>query len=201
MNSNPNLLPELFAAALDAIVADDAAALVRCLDAAPDLVRQPRVEEGFVAAIVHQVYAGDTLLHAAAAGFRAALVEILLARGADIHARNRRGATALHYAADTNRDAPEAQAATVTQLLRAGAQPDACDKSGTAPLHRAVRTRGTAAVRALIAGGADVNLCNGNGSLPLDLAHRATGRSGSGTPEAKAAQAEIIRLLRAAIAR
>ena len=146
MSSDPTPLTEPLAATLDAVVADDAAALTVLLDCAPGLVRQPLADEGFIAAIAHQLYAGDTLLHVAAAGFRTEIAEILLAKGADVHARNRRGATALHYAADTNRDAPDAQAATVSLLLKAGAQPDTRDKSGTAPLHRAVRTRGTAAV-------------------------------------------------------
>ncbi|MEI9906077.1 MAG: ankyrin repeat domain-containing protein [Asticcacaulis sp.] len=119
-------------------------------------------------------------------------------RGADVAAKNRRGATPLHYAADANRYAPEAQAATVFVLLKAGAIVDAPDKSGVTALHRAVRTRAVAAVRMLLAGGADPNLKNGSGSTPLFLADRTTGRGGSGTPEAKATQGEIIEMLRAA---
>lgn len=200
MSRAPNPATEPFAAAVDALVADDAAAVTALLDGTPGLVRQTLAEERFVTAIVHQVYAGDTLLHVAAAGFRAAMVETLLAAGADIHARNRRGATALHYAADTNHDDDQAQAATIAVLLKAGADPDARDKGGTAPLHRAVRTRGVAAVRALLDGGADAALRNGGGSSPLDLAQWTTGRGGTGLPDAKAAQGKIIRLLEAAIA-
>jgi ankyrin repeat protein len=84
---------------------------------------------------------------------------------------------------------------TVTTLIEAGADPNAVDKSGVAPLHRAVRTRAAAAVRALIAGGADPRRPNKTGSTPMHLATQNTGRSGSGSPEAKAQQAEIIRLL------
>jgi hypothetical protein len=36
---------------------------------------------------------------------------------------------------------------------------------------------------------------NGNGSTPIFLATRQTGRGGSGSPEAKKQQSEIIRLL------
>jgi hypothetical protein len=62
-------------------------------------------------------------------------------------------------------------------------------------LHRAVRTRCAAAVRALLEHGADVRCKNKNGSTPIDLVSRTTGRGGSGSPEAKAQQAEIVRLL------
>jgi hypothetical protein len=64
-------------------------------------------------------------------------------------------------------------------------------------LHRAVRTRCAAALKALLEGGADARARNGNGSTPMLLAARNTGRGGSGTPEAKAQQREIVRLLKA----
>ena len=50
---------------------------------------------------------------------------------------------------------PAAQAPPSTCLIRAGADPNASDKSGVTPLHRAVRTRCAAAVEALLAGGAE----------------------------------------------
>jgi hypothetical protein len=63
------------------------------------------------------------------------------------------------------------------------------------PLHRAVRTRCAVAVSALIDGGADPHAKNGRGSTPLQLATRTAGRGGSGSPEARMQQAEIMRLL------
>jgi ankyrin repeat protein len=42
-------------------------------------------------------------------------------------------------------------------LVARGADPDALDKDGVAPLHRAVRTRSTGAVAALLAAGADAS--------------------------------------------
>src|SRR5947209_5417167 len=95
----------------------------------------------FFAEIAHYLYAGDTALHMAAAAFRRPLAELLVAHGADCHARNRRGAQPLHYAADANRSEPAAQAETIAYLLSVGAEPDAVDKNGVTPLHRAVRTR------------------------------------------------------------
>jgi ankyrin repeat protein len=95
----------------------------------------------FFAEIAHYFYAGDTALHMAAAAFRRRVAELLVARGADCRARNRRGAEPLHYAADANRWDPTAQAETIEYLLSIGADPSAVDGSGVAPLHRAVRTR------------------------------------------------------------
>jgi hypothetical protein len=69
------------------------------------------------------------------------------------------------------------------------------DKSGVMPLHRAVRTRCTAAVKVLLESGADIRCKNKNGSTPMQIAARTTGRSGSGSPEAKAQQAQIVCLL------
>jgi hypothetical protein len=152
----------------------------------------------FLEAITHHVYAGDSALHIAAVAYRRDVAEALLAAGAHVRARNRRGAEPLHYACDGGpgpRWNPRAQGAMVTYLIAAGADPNAVDKSGVAPLHRAVRTRCTGAVRALLAGGADVQLRNGSGSTARQIASQTTGRGGSGSPEAKAEQAKILGLL------
>jgi hypothetical protein len=135
----------------------------------------------FFADIAHYLYGGDTALHLAAAAFRRPVAEILVTGGADVRARNRRGAEPLHYAADTNRWDPAAQAETIEYLLSVGADPNALDRSGVAPLHRAVRTRSLPAVRALLDGGADPRLANKAGSKPLRLAVLSTGRGGSGS--------------------
>jgi ankyrin repeat protein len=153
--------------------------------------------------IGHYVYAGDTLLHVAAAAYASDVARILLDAGADVGARNRRGAEPLHYAADGNPSAhswdPEAQAGIVSLLIEAGADPNALDKSGVAPLHRAVRTRSTGAVRALLGGGADPMLPNKAGSTAADLASMTTGRGGSGSAEARREQGEIQTLLSSAL--
>jgi ankyrin repeat protein len=116
-----------------------------------------------------------------------------------VRARNRRGAEPLHAAAVGSPVSPAwnppAQAATIALLIEAGADPDAVDMDGVTPLHRAVRTRCAAAVAALLDGGADAARRNKGGSTPLRLAGLTTGRGGSGSPEAKAQQQEILRLL------
>ena len=149
----------------------------------------------FFPEIAHYLYAGDTALHMAAAAFRPRVAERLIAGGAESRAKNRRGAEPLHYAADANRWDPAAQAETITYLISIGADANAVDSAGVAPLHRAVRTRSLAAVRALLDGGADARRPNKSGSTPLHLAVQTTGRGGSGSPQAREQQAGIVRLL------
>src|SRR5438067_905660 len=149
----------------------------------------------FFSEIAHYLYAGDTALHMAAAAFRRQVAELLVTRGADCRAKNRRGAEPLHYAADANRWNPTAQAEVIAYLTSIGADPNALDQSGVAPLHRAVRTRSLAAVKALVEAGAHPRQPNKNGSTPLHLAVQTTGKSGSGSPQARHQQAGIIRLL------
>jgi hypothetical protein len=157
--------------------------------------------EFFFSDIGHYAYAGDTALHIAAAAHQVGVLRALIPAGADVDARNRRGASPLHYAADSRpggaRWSPQEQAAAITYLISVGADPNATDGSKVRPLHRAVRTRGAAAVRALLAGGADPSLPNKNGSTALQMATRTTGRSGSGTADAKVQQAEIFQILQA----
>jgi ankyrin repeat protein len=190
-----------------AIVAGDAAATSRLLTASPALA-SARFGDGasrqsaatyYFDEITHYLYAGDTALHIAAAAYRAEIARKLITMGADVRARNRRGAEPLHYAADgvpgSSAWNPRAQAATVACLIGAGADPNAIDQSGVAPLHRAVRTRCADAVRALLDGGADARRKNKSGSTPMQLATQNTGRGGAGSPESKAQQEEIVRLL------
>jgi ankyrin repeat protein len=194
-------------ALVKAIVADDTALASELLAQSPALARahaeegatRQAAKEHYYVEIGHYLYAGDTALHIAAAGYRPEIIRLLIAAGADAGARNRRGAQALHYAVDgqplSHTWNPIAQAETVRCLIEAGADPDAKDKSGVAPLHRAVRTRCAAAVRALLEGGADAKCTNKSGSTPMQLATWTTGRGGSGSPEARAQQEEIVELL------
>lgn len=163
----------------------------------PALVGATRQESEsyFFESIRHYLYAGDTALHMAAAAYQRPIAERLIASGADCCARNRRAAAPLHYAADANHWNPTAQADLITYLISVGADPNAVDKSGVAPLHRAVRTRSAAAVKALLDGGADPRKRNQVGSTPLHLAVQSTGKGGSGSDQAREQQAGIIKLL------
>jgi ankyrin repeat protein len=193
----------VFSNLLRAVISGDEAVVAQMLAANPGLATA-HVDEGatrqnaaefFFEEIAHYVLAGDTALHMAAAAFESRIAKLLVRGGAMCRARNRRGAEPLHYAADTNRWRPAAQQATIAYLLSAGADPDALDKSGVSPLHRAVRTRSSVAVRALLAGGADIHLKNKSGSTPLHLAVQDTGRGGSGSPRNRSEQAKIISIL------
>jgi ankyrin repeat protein len=190
-----------------AVVVGDVPTASGLIAASPEIVRghvaqgamRQHAMEHIYSEIGHYIYGGDTALHAAAAGYRVSLVQVLIAAGADVSAKNRRGAEPLHYAADGQPNAPtwqpDEQAATITVLIAAGADPNAVDKSGVAPLHRAVRCRCGAAVEALLAGGADARQMNRNGSTPIDMATRTTGRGGSGSAGSKVQQELIVGLL------
>jgi hypothetical protein len=104
---------------------------LRLLAASPLLARarvaagatRQAAKDSFLDEIGHHVYAGDTALHVAAAAYRPAIAERLIAAGADVRAKNRRAAEPLHYAVDVQPDSswwnPRAQAATVACLIAA----------------------------------------------------------------------------------
>ena len=189
------------------IASRDGEEAARQLDEVPDLaVRALRhgatrqdPERYFFPAISHYLYPGDTAVHIAAAAHTRRLANSVLARGADVRARNRRGAEPIHYAADGGPAGihwnPDDQHEVITYLVEAGADPNAKDNSGVAPLHRAVRHRSSSAVSALIEAGADPLLANKSGSTPLHLAVQNTGKSGSGSDTAHDEQRRIIALL------
>jgi ankyrin repeat protein len=183
---------------LGAIQDDDCATVKRLLQVEPSLatlqIGEARLYE---TKIVHWIYAGDTPLHLAAAGYRVEIVRLLLAAGADPNSSmNHRQSGPLHYAADTcltsGARRARQQVETIRCLLEAGAKINAQDKNGATALHRAVRTRGADAVRWLLKAGADPTLKNKPGSTAFHLGVQNTGRGGSGSDEAKAAQRQII---------
>lgn len=186
---------------LIAIAAGDRRAVTASLDAVPSLVtaRLARDDEFFIDQCHAQLYEGDTALHAAAFAYDVDLARDLIARGADISARNRRGAQPLHAAVigapgSTNWN-PTAQRAIIEFLIKAGADPNAVAVGGVTPLHRAVRNRCSGAVDQLLRAGANPRHPNNHGSTPSDLAHLTTGRGGTGSEAAKAEQQLIITLL------
>jgi Ankyrin repeats (many copies) len=197
-----------FRAFVEVIVSGDSARAIRLLDASPHLVREhtahgatrQAAKENFFDRIKHYFCEGDTALHVAAAAKQTRIVKELIARGADVRAKNRRGAEPIHYAVDGGPGSPvwhpNEQTMIIAELIRADADPNALDKSGVAPLHRAVRNRCAAAVRALVEGGADPRAPNRNGSTPMLLATLNTGKSGSGSPAAKEQQQEILCILK-----
>jgi ankyrin repeat protein len=158
-----------------------------------------RSDEFFLTERLAQVYEGDTALHAAGFSYDPDAARELIARGADIRARNRRGAEPLHAAVSGGPGAatwdPAHQRDVIAYFIEAGADPNAAAAGGVTPLHRAVRNRCSAAVEALLRAGADPRLQNDHGSTASDLAKWTTGRGGTGTAAAKAEQRTIVELL------
>jgi hypothetical protein len=98
----------LFTRLIQAIIAGDAPEVTERMASSPSLVRQCLVEgatrqrasDFFFGEIAHRLYAGDTALHAAAAGYRLGIAKTLVEKGAPVIAANRRGAQRLRYATD-----------------------------------------------------------------------------------------------------
>jgi hypothetical protein len=87
--------------------------------------------------IFHWIYAGDTALHLAAAGYRVEIVEVLVKAGAEVNAaKNMRKSGPLHYAADGFITGPvwdaKRQVGTIRCLLEHGANIHLLDKNGDA---------------------------------------------------------------------
>ena len=194
---------------VDAITADDLAQCSRLLRERPELATvsfregasRQAANKYFLAGIKRYVWTGDTALHIAAAAYRTKIVRALIEAGALINAKNRHGAEPLHAAAvghpGTPGWNPQEQSETLDHLIDAGADPNTIDKRGVTALHIAVRTRSAAAVETLLRRGADPTRTNKSGSTAFKLAKLATGRSGSGSEEARAQQQQILRLLEA----
>ncbi len=133
---------------------------VGLLDATPSLAtaRLARRDEFFLAKRLAQIYEGDTALHAAGFSYDPEMARDLIGRGADIRARNRRGAEPLHAAMTGGPGSatwdPDRQRDVIAYLIEAGADPNAATADGVTPLHRAVRNRCSAAVEALLGAGA-----------------------------------------------
>ncbi|OCK86207.1 ankyrin [Lepidopterella palustris CBS 459.81] len=89
---------------------------------------------------------------------------MLLDLGADIHAKNSTGKTALHLAVEA------LDAETVRVLLDRGAEPNAKCQNGDCPLHCATRSANAMIVQLLLDRASDVNALNNDGQTALDIA-------------------------------
>ncbi|MBT4864534.1 MAG: ankyrin repeat domain-containing protein [Planctomycetaceae bacterium] len=103
-------------------------------------------------------------------------IEDLLDAGADIHAADKNGVTALHHAVRFR-----SPTAVATLLGRGANANQTCKRSGSTPLHRAVTQTGAPGtagrtsearqiVELLLANGADPSIKNKPGKTPADYA-------------------------------
>jgi ankyrin repeat protein len=136
-----------------AVDAGDADALKQLLDGGAN------VNERIVSNEPQNSDWGCTPLHLAARDGRVDLVQLLIERGADVNARNHRGATPLHYAASSR--------PVSVFLLENKARADVADESGRTPLHWAARLGETPVVVLLMDRGFAPNARDLHGRAPL----------------------------------
>src|SRR5688572_29486283 len=137
----------------DGAALGDAAFVTDLLDSHPGFLRA-RAADGF------------TLLHLAAFFGRAEVLDLLLARGADVEAvsDNPMRVRPLHSAAAAG------QTAIVEALLRAGADPDARQEGGWTALHQAALSGNEAMVRLLLEFDADRTIASDDGRTAAAMA-------------------------------
>ena len=128
-----------------------------------DIVKALNGEFGFVSVNTKDRDEWTALLWASKNG-HTATVDLLLNRGADIHAKNKNEFTALHWAAWNG------HTATVELLLNCGADIHARNNDGETALHRAAWKGHTATVDLLLERGADIHHVARNGWTALHQA-------------------------------
>lgn len=101
------------------------------------------------------------LAAAVKAGQRAAAIDMIAKKSADVNAAEADGSTALLWAANGN------DADLVARLLKAGANPNVRNQLRSTPLAEAAFNSNTAMVKALLDAGADPNAAGPDGQTPL----------------------------------
>lgn len=141
--------------------------------AAPDAALAKAICTGDVKAVERRIKAGVdvnasldgcTLLQGAASCDQAAVVQLLLDRGAKASARSAKGATALHMAVW------EASPVVIQLLLDRGAVVDEVTGEGLTSLHQAVMASRLDVVNLLLQRGANANARDKRGATPLAYA-------------------------------
>ncbi|HEY6347464.1 MAG TPA: ankyrin repeat domain-containing protein [Bryobacteraceae bacterium] len=109
-----------------------------------------------------------TLTAAIKSGQRAAALEMIANRSADVNAAEADGSTALLWAA--NQNDPD----LVARLLKAGAKANVQNRLGSTPLAEAAFNANTQIIKTLLDAGADPNVPGTDGQTPLMLIARST---------------------------
>jgi ankyrin repeat protein len=107
-----------------------------------------------------------TLAGAIQSGQRAAAIEMIAKKTADVNAAEADGTTPLIWAANLN------DADLVSRLLKAGANANVHNKLGSTPLAEAAFNANTETIQALLVAGADPNALGADGQTPLMLVAR-----------------------------
>jgi len=120
-----------------------------------------------IAFLAVPVFASDASLVAAIkSGQRAAALEMIAKKSADVNVTEADGTTPLLWAASMN------DADLVERLLKAGAHANVRNNLGTMPLSEAAFNANTQMIQALLDAGADVNIADPDGQTPLMLVAR-----------------------------
>ena len=113
------------------------------------------------------LFAGSAeLADAIQSGRRAAAVEMIAKKSADVNAADADGTTPLLWAANVN------DLDLVSRLLKAGANPNQRNLLGSTPLAEAALNSNTEMIQALLAAKADANAAGADGQTPLMLVAR-----------------------------
>src|SRR5215472_104222 len=115
---------------------------------------------------VYAAEIGAPLVNAIRSGDRAAALDLLAKKSADVNSAEADGSTPLLWAAHAN------DTELVARLLKAGAKPNARNQLGSTPLEEVAFNANTEAIQALLAAGADPNAAGADGQTPLMLVAR-----------------------------
>ncbi|NXN29620.1 ANR22 protein, partial [Nycticryphes semicollaris] len=144
---------------------------------------------------VQDSFGGDTPLICACKQGHNRIVSYLLKRNADVHLRNKKDRTCLHYAVRKRFtfldyvliiilmpvmllgyllmvSKTKQNENLIKMLLRAGVDVNATDSSGSTALHYACEMRNQAVIPLLLEAHADISVKNQDGETPLDIARR-----------------------------
>src|SRR6185369_6508542 len=152
-----------------------------------------------VAALAATAMWASDLADAIKSGKRAAAVDMIAKKSADVNAAEADGSTALLWAVNLN------DADLTSRLLKAGADPKVRNQLGATPLAEAAFNSNTEMIQALLDAGADPNAAGPDGQTPLMIVARTANVVAAkllldkvANPNAKEAQKEQTALMWAA---
>jgi len=127
-------------------------------------VEDALAEPGSYAIHSRDVVSGQTALHIVTARRDAVWLRYLIAKGANVNARDRKGVTPLQLASNLG------WVEGVELLVKKNADPDESNDAGETPLISAVHQRNTTLIKILLEGGADPDRADNSGRSARDYA-------------------------------